>query len=65
VTILYYATAIRTFMKWGADIPESFDLSSLRILGLVGEPINPEAYVWNRHYIGSGCTVRSEPSATD
>ena len=49
VTILYCApTAIRTFMKWGADIPEQFDLSSLRILGSVGEPINPEAYVWYR-----------------
>ena len=53
VTILYCApTAIRTFMKWGSDIPEKFDLSSLRILGSVGEPINPEAYVWYRHYIG-------------
>ena len=54
VTILYCApTAIRTFMKWGADIPEKFDLSSLRVLGSVGEPINPEAYVWYRHYIGA------------
>ncbi len=53
VTILYCApTAIRTFMKWGADIPEQYDLSSLRILGSVGEPINPEAYVWYRHHIG-------------
>ena len=53
VTILYCApTAIRTFMKWGSDITEKFDLSSLRILGSVGEPINPEAYVWYRHYIG-------------
>ncbi|GAA1426250.1 acetate--CoA ligase [Microlunatus lacustris] len=53
VTILYCApTAIRTFMKWGADIPERFDLSSLRLLGSVGEPINPEAYVWYRHHIG-------------
>ncbi len=53
VTILYCApTAIRTFMKWGSDIPEKFDMSSLRILGSVGEPINPEAYVWYRHYIG-------------
>jgi acetyl-CoA synthetase len=57
VTILYCApTAIRTFMKWGADIPENFDLSSLRILGTVGEPINPEAYVWYRHYIGGDRT---------
>ncbi|MFL6026997.1 MAG: acetate--CoA ligase [Friedmanniella sp.] len=57
VTILYCApTAIRTFMKWGAEIPAQFDLSSLRILGSVGEPINPEAYVWYRHYIGSDKT---------
>jgi acetyl-CoA synthetase len=57
VTILYCApTAIRTFMKWGDDIPAQFDLSSLRILGSVGEPINPEAYVWYRHVIGSDKT---------
>jgi acetyl-CoA synthetase len=57
VSILYCApTAIRTFMKWGADIPDAFDLSSLRILGTVGEPINPEAYVWYRHYIGGDRT---------
>jgi acetyl-CoA synthetase len=57
VTILYCApTAIRTFMKWGSDIPQDFDLSSLRILGSVGEPINPEAYVWYRHYIGGDRT---------
>src|SRR5918993_2033076 len=57
VTILYCApTAIRTFMKWGPDIPEKFDMSSLRILGSVGEPINPEAYVWYRHYIGGDRT---------
>jgi acetyl-CoA synthetase len=57
VSILYCApTAIRTFMKWGADVPEAFDLSSLRILGSVGEPINPEAYVWYRHYIGGDRT---------
>jgi acetyl-CoA synthetase len=57
VSILYCApTAIRTFMKWGSDIPETFDLSSLRILGSVGEPINPEAYVWYRHYIGGDRT---------
>ncbi|WP_152361164.1 acetate--CoA ligase [Microlunatus speluncae] len=56
-TILYCApTAIRTFMKWGAEIPEKADLSSLRILGSVGEPINPEAYVWYRHYIGGDRT---------
>jgi acetyl-CoA synthetase len=57
VTILYCApTAIRTFMKWGADIPAQFDLSSLRILGSVGEPINPEAYVWYRRVIGGDRT---------
>jgi acetyl-CoA synthetase len=53
VTILYTApTAIRTFMKWGAEYPESHDLSSLRLLGSVGEPINPEAWVWYWHHIG-------------
>jgi acetyl-CoA synthetase len=53
VTILYCApTAIRTFMKWGADVPAGYDLSTLRILGSVGEPINPEAYVWYRRHIG-------------
>jgi acetyl-CoA synthetase len=59
VTILYCApTAIRTFMKWGSDIPEKADLSSLRLLGSVGEPINPEAYMWYRETIGGGrCPV--------
>jgi acetyl-CoA synthetase len=53
VSILYTApTAIRTFMKWGDDIPAKYDMSSLRILGSVGEPINPEAYVWYREHIG-------------
>jgi acetyl-CoA synthetase len=53
VTILYTApTTIRTFMKWGAEVPDRYDLSSLRILGSVGEPINPEAYIWYRHHIG-------------
>ena len=53
VSLLYTApTAIRTFMKWGEDIPASFDLSSLRLLGSVGEPINPEAWVWYRRVIG-------------
>ncbi|WP_170224767.1 acetate--CoA ligase [Mumia flava] len=57
VTLLYCApTAIRTFMKWGADIPEQFDMSSLRVLGSVGEPINPEAYVWYRTNIGGDRT---------
>ena len=55
VTILYTApTAIRSFMKLGRQIPEGFDLSSLRILGSVGEPINPEAWVWYRDVIGRG-----------
>jgi acetyl-CoA synthetase len=53
VTILYTApTAIRTFMKWGDELPNNFDLSSLRLLGSVGEPINPEAWMWYRHVIG-------------
>jgi len=53
VTILYTApTAIRTFMKWGDDIPANFDLSKLRVLGSVGEPINPEAWMWYRRNIG-------------
>ncbi|WP_068920696.1 acetate--CoA ligase [Planobispora rosea] len=57
VTILYTApTAIRTFMKWGDDIPAKYDMSSLRILGSVGEPINPEAYVWYRENIGGSRT---------
>ena len=53
VTILYTApTAIRTFMKWGEDLPGGHDLSSLRVLGSVGEPINPEAWMWYRRVIG-------------
>jgi len=53
VTIFYTApTAIRTFMKWGREIPDGFDMSSLRLLGSVGEPINPEAYIWYRSVIG-------------
>ena len=53
VTILYTApTAIRTFMKWGAQYPAKHDLSSLRLLGTVGEPINPEAWVWYWKQIG-------------
>jgi acetyl-CoA synthetase len=59
VTILYTApTAIRTFMKWGAQEPEKHDLSSLRLLGSVGEPINPEAWIWYWQHIGGGrCPV--------
>ncbi|MFB2581028.1 acetate--CoA ligase [Herbiconiux sp. P15] len=57
VSILYAApTAIRTFMKLGRQIPAEFDLSSLRLLGSVGEPINPEAWVWYRDVIGGGTT---------
>jgi acetyl-CoA synthetase len=55
VTILYTApTAIRTFMKWGAQEPASHDLSKLRLLGSVGEPINPEAWMWYHEHIGGG-----------
>ena len=55
VTQLYTApTAIRTFMKWGDDEPAGHDLSSLRVLGTVGEPINPEAWMWYHTHIGSG-----------
>ena len=54
VTILYTApTAIRTFMKWGTEYPARHDLSSLRVLGTVGEPINPEAWMWYREWIGA------------
>jgi acetyl-CoA synthetase len=54
VSIIYTApTAIRTFMKWGESIPQKFDLSSLRLLGSVGEPINPEAWMWYRRVIGA------------
>ncbi|HUC06418.1 MAG TPA: acetate--CoA ligase, partial [Acidimicrobiales bacterium] len=55
VNILYTApTTIRTFMKWGEDLPASHDLTSLRLLGSVGEPINPEAWIWYRTHIGGG-----------
>ena len=54
VTIFYTApTAIRTFMKWGVEEPAKHDLSSLRLLGSVGEPINPEAWMWYHENIGS------------
>jgi acetyl-CoA synthetase len=53
VTMLYTApTAIRTLMKWGDELPAAHDLSSLRILGSVGEPINPEAWMWYREHVG-------------
>ena len=59
VSILYTApTAIRTFMRWGESYPQRHDLSSLRLLGTVGEPINPEAWVWYWQNIGLGnCPV--------
>ncbi|MGA8725509.1 MAG: acetate--CoA ligase [Acidimicrobiales bacterium] len=59
VTILYTApTAIRTFMKWGTEYPNRHDLTSLRVLGSVGEPINPEAWMWYSTHIGGGrCPV--------
>jgi len=57
VTQLYTApTAIRTFMKWGSDELSSHDLSSLRVLGTVGEPINPEAWMWYHKHVGGGDT---------
>jgi acetyl-CoA synthetase len=59
VTIFYTApTAIRAFMRWGAEWPDKRDLSSLRLLGSVGEPINPEAWMWYHEHIGHGkCPV--------
>jgi acetyl-CoA synthetase len=59
VTIIYTApTAIRAFMKWGTEYPDRCDLSSLRLLGSVGEPINPEAWIWYNEVIGKGrCPV--------
>ena len=55
VTQLYTApTAIRAFMKWGEEYPQRHDLSSLRLLGTVGEPINPEAWMWYHEHIGGG-----------
>jgi acetyl-CoA synthetase len=57
VTVLYTApTAIRAHMKWGAEYAERHDLSSLRLLGTVGEPINPEAWIWYREHIGGDRT---------
>ena len=59
VSILYTApTAIRTFMRWGESYPQKHDMSSLRLMGTVGEPINPEAWVWYWQHIGGGrCPV--------
>ncbi|MFE4459569.1 acetate--CoA ligase [Nocardia tengchongensis] len=57
VSIYYTApTLVRTFMKWGREIPDSHDLSSLRLLGSVGEPINPEAWRWYRDVVGGNKT---------
>ena len=59
VTVFYTApTAIRTFMKWGPEFPARHDLSTLRLLGTVGEPINPEAWIWyHRHIGGKRCPI--------
>jgi acetyl-CoA synthetase len=59
VTVFYTApTAIRAFMRWGDDWPKKSDLSALRLLGSVGEPINPEAWVWYHKHVGAGrCPV--------
>jgi len=55
VSLIYMApTAIRSFMKWGTELPAKHDMTSLRLLGSVGEPINPEAWVWYHQYIGGG-----------
>ena len=55
VTVFYTApTAIRAFMKWGTELPARHDLSNLRLLGWVGEPINPEAWMWYQEHIGGG-----------
>ena len=55
VTVFYTApTAIRAFMKWGDQLPAKHDLSTLRLLGTVGEPINPEAWIWYQTHIGLG-----------
>ncbi|WP_189349004.1 acetate--CoA ligase [Zhihengliuella salsuginis] len=61
VSLLYTApTAIRTCMKWGREIPDGYDLSSLRVLGTVGEPINPEAWMWYRDVIGANAGKNGE-----
>ena len=55
VSVFYTApTSIRSFMKWGDELPARHDLSSLRLLGTVGEPINPEAWMWYHEKIGGG-----------
>ena len=63
VSILYTApTAIRTCMKWGRDIPGKFNLDSIRVLGTVGEPINPEAWMWYRTVIGGNGGKKEVPA---
>ncbi|QSZ51874.1 acetate--CoA ligase [Paenarthrobacter sp. AT5] len=63
VSILYTApTAIRTFMKWGREIPAKYDLSAIRVLGSVGEPINPEAWMWYRKVIGGNGGKKANPA---
>ena len=64
VTIFYTApTAIRTFMKWGVEEPAKHDLSSLRLLGSVGEPINPAAWEWYHDVVGDGrCPAPPRPN---
>ncbi|MHC8608966.1 acetate--CoA ligase [Paenarthrobacter ureafaciens] len=63
VSILYTApTAIRTFMKWGREIPAKYDLSAIRVLGSVGEPINPEAWMWYREVIGGNGGKKANPA---
>jgi acetyl-CoA synthetase len=55
ITIMYTApTAIRAFMRWGTDWPAKYDMSTLRLLGTVGEPINPEAWMWYQEHVGGG-----------
>ncbi|HIW99022.1 MAG TPA: acetate--CoA ligase [Candidatus Nesterenkonia stercoripullorum] len=64
VTQFYTApTAIRTCMKWGREIPDQYDLSSIRVLGTVGEAINPEAWMWYREVIGANNGPGNEPKA--
>jgi acetyl-CoA synthetase len=60
VSIFYTApTAIRSLIKAGADLPKNYNLSSLRILGTVGEPINPEAWMWYHNTVGQAAAARS------
>ncbi|MCW5764437.1 MAG: acetate--CoA ligase [Phycisphaeraceae bacterium] len=66
VTHFYTApTAIRTFMKWGHELPAAHDLSSLKVLGSVGEPINPEAWIWYHAHIGGGRPAQARCPVVD